>query len=248
MAIDITKVFVDNGKGYIAVNVPYIEIYIPMSFFGKTGALATDNGDTITTIGSLPVGIFENGKFKEYRTLQLGEMINLFVYDSDTRQMQLPGQLAEEPVRILKYFKGDEVMQNYIVQDSLNCQRFLELELKGKLPNTLPYDKIPEIWDKNLVTNKTGLGIPAVNRELIISVQYRDNKQPSRTFAQRLNSDPKATMFDYVVANIRETCRYTSTFAGMTYEDFDSMVTSSLKRTKDHQEEPESPLEKIIKL
>ena len=48
--------------------------------------------------------------------------------------------------------------------------------------------------------------------------------------------------------SIREMCQYTSTFNGVTFEDFDSMVTTSLNRTREHIEDPESPIEAILKL
>ena len=96
--------------------------------------------------------------------------------------------------------------------------------------------------------NNGGLGVPATNRELVLSVQCRDQTGPTRIFAERLNSDPNATEYEYAMVNMRQICQFSSTFAALTFEDFDSMVTSSLKRTKEHLPEPESPLEQLIKL
>lgn len=246
--MDYSKVFIDNADGRIEVNVPYLEVYIPQSYFAKTSKFAQDNGDTIRVIACLTVGLFENGKFKEYKTIKLGETIDFFVYDSEIRNMKLPGMHVEEPIRVLKYFKGHEIFDDYIVQDAVNAQHFVEMVLKGKIPKTLAYDKMMEVWNKNLSLNNANLGVPAVNRELIASVQYRDQKSPTQTFAARLNNDPNATMYDFAMVNMRQICQFTSTFTALTFEDFDSMVTSSIKRTKEHLPEPESPLEKIIKM
>ena len=49
------------------------------------------------------------------------------------------------------------------------------------------------------------------------------------------------------MASIREICRYTSTFTAMTFEDIDSMVTSSVNRTRQNIPEPISPVETTIK-
>ena len=88
--MDYKTVFADDKKGHIICNVPYLEIYIPMSYFDKGGKIAVDNGDTINSIACLPIGLFENGKLKEIRTLKLGERMNFFVYDSDIVNMSLP--------------------------------------------------------------------------------------------------------------------------------------------------------------
>lgn len=247
--MDYTKVFIDNERtGSIEVNVPYLEVYIPMSYFDRTSKFAQDNGDTIRVISCLCVGLYENGKFKEYKTINLGETMDFHVYDSEVRTMLLPGMATEEKVRVLKYHKGNEIFADYIIQDISNALAFVTMVLKGKVPPTVAYDQMMEIWNKNLSLNNENLGVPAVNRELIASVQYRDRKQPTRTFASRLNSDPNATMYDYAMANMRQICQFTSTFTAITFEDFDSMVTSSVKRTKEKLPEPESPLEKIIKM
>lgn len=246
--MDLTKVFIAKD-GNIVVNVPYLELYIPMAYFNKSGHLAEDNGETIRCVAALPVGLFDdNGKFLEYRTLKVSETKDIYVYDSDVEMRRIPGNPDEISVKVLKYYKGQGLMTDFIVQDSANVQNFLDLILKGKLPSTLRYDHAMMLWNQNLQINNVNLNIPATNRELMYSVLYRDNKQPTRTFAERLNTDPTATLYDYVMVNNRQICQFTSTFTALTFEDFDSMVTSSLRRTKEHLPEPESPLEKIIKM
>ncbi len=245
--MDYKTVFANDKKGHIICNVPYLEIYIPMAFFDKSGKIAVDNGDTITSIACLPIGLFENGKLKEIRTIKLGERMNFFVYDSEVVNMALPGS-PEGPVKVLKYFKGHEIFNDYIVQNSSSIQAYIELILGGKIPSTLSYSAINTIWNKNLEMNNGGLGVPATNRELVLSVQCRDQTAPTRIFAERLNDTPNATEYEYAMVNMRQICQFSSTFAALTFEDFDSMVTSSLKRTKEHLPEPESPLEQLIKM
>ena len=88
----------------------------------------------------------------------------------------------------------------------------------------------------------------AVIEELILAVAYRYKKDPSRKFAQVAGKDDNVSMFDYVMNNIRAICQYTSTFTGLTFEDMDSMITTSLNRTKTKGNESSSPLEDLIKL
>ena len=54
-------------------------------------------------------------------------------------------------------------------------------------------------------------------------------------------------MTDYATSNMREICAQNSTFAAITYEDMDSMLITSLNRSKLKKAQVESPLERIIK-
>ena len=96
--------------------------------------------------------------------------------------------------------------------------------------------------------NHVNFGVPSVILELILSVAYRDKKDPTKRFAVALAKNPNLTDYDYKMASIRQICQYTSTFTALTFEDFDSMLTTSLNRTRLHKQEVDSPLEQIIKM
>ena len=84
--------------------------------------------------------------------------------------------------------------------------------------------------------------------ELILSVVYRDKNNPALKFCTNASKDLSITEYDYLTASIRQICQYASTFTALWFEDFDSMVTTSLNRTSENKSEMESPLEKIIKM
>ena len=112
----------------------------------------------------------------------------------------------------------------------------------------IPYDKVANIWEKNMQMNNINLGVPFLIEEMVLSVAYRYAKDPSKMFCEVCTKDPKISMYDYVMNNIRQICQYTSTFTGLTFEDIDTMITTSLNRTRNHGEEAYSPIEEIIKL
>ena len=56
------------------------------------------------------------------------------------------------------------------------------------------------------------------------------------------------SQFDYQTASIRQICQYTSTFTALTFEDIDSMITTSLNRSRNKGNEVDSPIERIIKM
>ena len=64
------SVFRSDGV-YICLDIPYCEFYIPMTYFEETNDFAEDLNDTIKVLGIFMVGIFDNGKLKEMKTMNL---------------------------------------------------------------------------------------------------------------------------------------------------------------------------------
>jgi hypothetical protein len=228
------------------------EFYIPSSYFKSPGGFAEDLGDEIKTLGIFDVGIFDDkDNLKEIKVFNVPSWINIYVNISEERSVPLPGKGGKTevtPCKVLKFLKGHKIMSSTTVQDSSNVEAFLGFLLKGKLPPTIPYDASLNIWQKNQEMNGAKLGVPSVIEELILSGIYRYKDDPSKKFANVIGADPKMSQFDYVMYNVREICRYTSTFTAITFEDLDSMITTSLNRTRNHAEEIESPVEMLLKL
>ena len=80
--------------------------------------------------------------------------------------------------------------------------------------------------------NSVNLGVPSVIIELILSAAYRYKKDPTKKFSHVIGKDLNVSQFDYTMNNVRQICQYTSTFTALTFEDMDSMVTTSLNRAK----------------
>ena len=239
--------FKSDGK-YIYLEAESAEFYIPKYYFEDGGNFAEDNGDIVKAIGIFDVAIFENGKIKEMKVMNLPAWINLFVVDSEMRDVNLPGNEGLTPCKVLKYLKGHKIMSSGVVENSSNLEMFLNFVTKGKIPSIVPYEKSLYLWRKNLEMNSGDLGVPSVIIELILSVSYRDKKNPGTKFAHVIGKDPNVSQYDYVMHNIRQICQYTSTFTALTFEDIDSMVTTSLNRTRTKTEEAYSPIEALIKL
>lgn len=241
------KYFSENGKA-IVLEAPYCEIYLPMNYFTGANGFATDLGNTISTLGIFNIGFFENGNLKEMKISNVSTLVELYVYDYEVRTIDLPGEPVAVQCKVLKYFKGNEVMNLYVIEDSVNAESYLNFILKGKIPASVPYDKTLELWWKNQQLNGVHLGIPSVILELILAVAYRNKKNPGEKFAWDYSKDLNVSPYDYIMASIRQICQYASTFTALTFEDMDSMISSSLNRTRGKKPEIESPIEKIIKM
>ena len=233
---------------YIYLDYQYAEFYIPSYFFESSGGFAEDRGGIIHVLGLLDVGFFKDGKLVETRVFNVPTFIDLFVSNSEDRSVKLPGEEGEQDCKVVMYNRGEKITNSTIIQDSSNAEAYLDFIMKGKIPPIVPYNKTAAIWDKNQRLNDAYLGVPGCLEELILSASYRYKEDPTKKYSSIAGKSPNASEFDYVMKNIRQICQYTSTFNGLTFEDFDSMVTTSLNRTREHIEEPESPIEAILKL
>lgn len=238
-----------SDKRYIYLDKPYCEFYIPTKYFEGVSGFATDFGTTIKTMGVFDIAFFENDKLTETKVMNLPSWITIYAYDFEIKNVKLPGNEEEVQCKVMKYFKGNKVMNATIIEDSENAEMYLKFIVNGKVPSSVPYDKSLEMWRKNQVLNGVHLGVPSVIEELILSATYRDKNDLTKKFAYTIGKDPKnVSQFDYKMASVRQICQFTSTFTGVTFEDIDSMITSSLNRTRNKLEEKPSPIEKIIKM
>ena len=237
--------FKSDGK-FIYCEAQYIEFYLPKYYFDEK--FATDLGEMIRAIGIMNVGIFSNGKCTEMKVLNVPTSVDIFVNDSEDRLVKYPSTGVEEACLVLKYNKGDKVMNSSVVEDSVNCENFVDMINKGKLPPIIPYGESIEVWKKNMELTGVNLGVPYVIYELILSAAYRYKKDQTQKFGKAAAENPGLSDYDYTMNRIREICQYTSTFTAVTYEDIDAMITTSLNRTKTKAPEAYSPVEDIIKL
>lgn len=237
-----------SDDNFIYLDAPYAEFYIPLYYFDESARFAEDTGSIIKSLGVFDVGFFEGETLKEMRVLNLPSRIEFFVSNSEERNVKLPNDEETTPCKVLMYSKGHKIMSNTMVQDSANCEEFLYFIMNGKVPSIVPYEESIKLWHKNQLMNKVNLGVPSVIEELILSTAYRNKDNPGEKFAHRIGKDLSTTQFDYIMNNTRQICQYTSTFTGMTFEDMDSMITTSLKRTKTGGIEAVSPIEDLIKL
>lgn len=238
------SIFRSDGN-FIYLNAPYCEFYIPMYYFDTSRRFAEDLSDKINVLGLFNVGIFENGKLKEMKTLNLPTRINIFVYDSELREVEMTNHEVLQ-CKVVKYLKDAKIMQSMIFEDEVNSKEYLKFITSGSLPRIIPYSKAAEIWRKNQELNGVNFGVSSLYLELILSVMFRNPNDLSQKFS-KIASNDGVTDYDYAVASIRQICQYNSTFTALTFEDIDSMITTSLNKSRENAPERESPLEQIIK-
>jgi hypothetical protein len=244
--------FIKVGEN-IHVNVPYMEAYISMDLFDdadKESAVATQYGEGIKTIGLFNIRAFSSEEDVRERV-----EIKTFSYPNtiETHPSEYESNVKlfingiEDKYMVLKYYKGDIMMHSAIKQDSTNCERFLNMLTKGKIPNTINYTDIFKIWLKNFEINAVNPGVPAVTLQVIISEMYRNKNNPIEQF-RKIAGKGKVGMYDYLAFNMNEVSSYTSVLSALTFERFSDKLTSSINMTKDGVSQTKSPVEKVISM
>lgn len=228
-----------------------MEAYIPVEYFNM-GIAVEYGGDCVEVLGLFNVRFFNDVEAKKpigkLETVNIPTNIKVYPVSFENREMQLVDDVEPSGYVVLKFFKDDVFTNKYIIKKSKNAEAFLKVLENGKIPRTIPYDRLFDIWTRNMRMNGVAMpDVPASNREMIIAEIYRDKKNPADRFAYRIGKDPKTSQYAYIPANSRTLTKYNSTFAGITFEDVDTMITNGLNISKTNRKQTESPIEQIIK-
>lgn len=237
-----------SEKNDIILNDKYCEFYIPKFYFDDAYRFSEDYGNSIHTIGTFNIGIFNEGKLSYIDTLKIPCWIDIYKHEVEERVVNIPGAPGT-PCYVYKYFQNNLLFPNSLIIDSLNAEIFLRLVTKGKVPTSIPYCKSIEMWLKNMELSNVNFGVPSVVLEMILGISYRDKNDVTRKFAKVIGQpNSKASEYDYVMASIRQICQFTSTFTAITFEDIDTMITASINRGRDNKNEAQSPVEELFKM
>ncbi len=241
------KDVISNDGEYIIFNGSYLEFYIPTFYFESK--FAENYGSSINVFGIFNVRVFSDKNTPmKLETLNIPSRIYIYPTEGEKKDLQLIDGGEVESYYVAKFYKGNRIMPSKITQDASNVELFIDFLFRGKVPKTIPYNSLLNIWQKNLSLNGVKIEVTSTVLEIIIAEIYRDKKKPEQTFAKVIGKDPSVSPYDYKTANIREICSRNSTFAALTFEDLDSMITTSLNINKYNKQETESPIEKIIKM
>lgn len=225
-----------------------MEVYIPEYYFEK--GVAYNIGTHFKTLGVLNFRVFmdiDGTKPDKIKTLNIPTSI--YTYPSggfENQTIDLVGK-GEEKYVVLTYYNGDKLCDTETPALLDNFRVFLDIFIGGKLPGTIPYNKVMEIWSKNFILNGINFNIPDVVKEIIVYKIYRWKKDPTIPFGAALAKNPNLSQYDYITIGAREITRMDSAYAGFVFEDFDTSVGSAILTTKSGRKEVESPIEEILK-
>lgn len=178
-------------------------------------------------------------------TFNYPNMIETYPTENSTEKLVLIDGQELTDYRVLKYYKGDVMMDANTEKNSKNCEKYLRMINMGKIPTTIKYTDLLNLWLNNFAINGFDPGVAGVTLQAVYSEMCRDPKDPSRQFRKVAglgNYNPN----DYFPANMRQVTSYSSVFNSITFETVGDMLVSSLNMSKDDVEQNISPIEVIL--
>lgn len=213
--------------------------YIPEKYFNLRVALSI--GEVIQSIGIFSYGLFDkNGKKIKISRFKCPTMISCKPSSiSKESSLHLIGTKEPEAYRLLHFTKGDELLCSTELPKSVeNVEKFLNLLVRGNLPQTIPYDELYDYIIENAELNGFNYKVSGNIIGILISELYRDSNDLTKEF--RL-SDMK-NMNDYTAIPITKVPKYTSPYAAITSENADEAIAAALI----NKGSSETPLEKVV--
>ena len=221
----------------------YMEIYVPMSYF-EGSPVAFNEGASIRTIGLVYVRSFKNGTPSDIKLFNLPVTVQFMVYETKQDTIKVNNRSIE--VMTLQYMKDAYVLHQSVTKGREVAGSFLNLILGGKIPTSINYSQVIDLWWRNLEIAGISYKVPSKIFEMIIASIYRNPHNPKKRYGQYYGSHPNSDGYDYVTGNVQDVVKQLSTFSGMVFEDINTMISNGINNAIEGKEEPISPLEKII--
>lgn len=226
---------------------------VPEVFFnsGTTkNPIAEINGAYVSMIGLCNWYIVDsNGKKSESKLFNFPTMFLCKPYKIEKVKginiMDSDDESQNNDYRLLHFKKGDEVVHHIRVPQLVdNVELFYKLfVITGKIPTSIPYDKLWELFIESANLNGINYGINYQLFGVVTAALCRDPKDISRPFRMtKMNN-----MNQYKPLSIKLVPNYISPFTAIGSEGFDESLRSAIMM-KDRSEEdiPYSPLEKNL--
>lgn len=219
----------------------YIAFYIPEMFFERDFAII--DGEYVHILGIFNYALFDSANKPKSKLLlfRFETMISCMPSKIEKiKAVKLTANSDEEDYRVLKFFKDDIVICNTKVpMDVTNVEAFIKMHTTGKLPNTIPYKELHELYLQNIALNGDAYPVSAQLLGIIVSETARDPKDV--TMPYRLSKNKSA---GYKLVSIKDIPKLISPFTSLTSENWDESIVNAI--VNDDKGYKESPLERLM--
>ena len=223
--------------------------YVPENFFNdKTKRpIAEIVGEDVSMIGLCNYAIIDsNGKPGPIKNFRFPTMMLCTPYEIEKVKNYKLGNSEPSDYRILHFAKGDKVVKQIRVPQIIdNAEMFFKLVVvTSKMPETIPYDDIWELFIENASLNGFNYGLHSQLFGIIVSELCRDPKDFKKAY-RLTNQSNKPT--GYKTISIKYLPKFVSPYVSLTSENFDEALRSSILMSDTKEEDiPYSPLEKVV--
>jgi hypothetical protein len=236
---DVPSFLTKSGDSLIFNEDGEFIFYVPEIYFDRGDALIT--GEYVNIIGIMDYAIFDkNGKSKGLKRFYFPTVFLTKPYQMDKmKNVKLTSSQKAKDYRLLRYKKGDViVVSTKVPQNPAYIEDFYRIFLAGKLPNTIPYDKLQEYMIDNAAYNGESYGVSMQIFGILIGVMARDPNNPNKAFRHTKWTDPTA----YNFLPITEVPKYISPSQSITSQNWDNAIVGAIMNPTD----TESPMEKLL--
>lgn len=232
--------FKKDKSGKIISTASSIDIYIPRSYFDENIAEIIGSKLSVLGIFKFNVALSEGGSETSY-LMNFPNQITISFSSQYNKKAAFDG--AEDSFIVFNLEKDDIFMESEtIVPTAKNVEKFAKLLHAGKLPKT-SYEAIYHQYIQVQLDNNASLRVPSTTIESIIAELTRSEKDISKPF--RLSSDPKGKGFKLI--NLKQLPQLISTFSGVSFENIDNAITTSIVRKRQDKPNLITPMEETIK-
>lgn len=213
--------------------------YVYEELFQKEYAII--KGEYVNLIGVLDYAIFDkNGKNGGLKRFYFPSVFLTKPYAMDKmKNVKLTASQEPNDFRLLRYKKGDAIIvSTKVPQDIVNMEDFYKIFLYGKLPTTIPYDKLQDYFDKNINLNGSSYGLNIQTFGFVLSEVCRDPHNLKKAFRHTKFTDPTA----YRPISIVDVPKYISPHQSICSQNWDSAIVGAIMNPSD----VESPLETLV--
>lgn len=147
--------------------------------------------------------------------------------------------IHSQDYRLLIFEKGDAVVvSTRVPQNIANVEDFYRIFLTGKLPTTIPYDKLQDYFIESMSLNGSSYGMSLQMFGVVISEMCRDPKDPARAFRHTKFRDQRS----YRAISIKDLPKYISPSSSISSENWDLGVLGAIMNPTN----ANSPMEKLL--
>ena len=228
--VDNKLIFTDNGE---------IIYYVPEKYFELN--VASIIGEYVETMGIFAYGLYDKaGKLLSFKHFKCPTVIRCKPSKIEKiNNYQLQGSKSEKSYRLLHFVKDDELMcETSIPQNVDNVDKFMNLLIRGNLPDYIPYNELQDYVIQNAQLNGFNYKVSNQLIGMLISELCRCSTDLSKPFRATDMKD----MYDYVMIPIMRVPKYTSPYTAITSENPDEAIAGALITTGTGV----SPLEKVM--
>lgn len=239
MSYDIPKFLKRDGDSLLFNQKGQFVFYVPEVYFDRGDAQI--KGEYINLLGILDYTIYnEDGsniglKRFYFPTVFLCKPSRI----EKAKNIRLKSVVDPSDYRLLIFEQGDAVVvSTKVPQNIANVEDFYRIFLTGKLPTTIPYDKLQNYFIESMELNGSSYGMSLQMFGIVISEMCRSPKDPAQAFRHTKFTDQRA----YKAISIKDLPKYISPSSSIGSENWDLGVIGAIMNPTN----ANSPMEKLL--